>query len=88
MNNSYDRKPPSEADVREIHNIFLHRRGQTFESRYETNPISQTMISLSEIMHTQSRNIHGKIFGGFLIREMIELGWVAGCKYSESFIVM
>jgi len=33
-------------------------------------------------MHTQERNIHGKIFGGFLIREMIELGWVAACKYA------
>jgi len=34
-------------------------------------------------MHTQERNIHGKIFGGYLIREMIEIGWVAACKYAE-----
>jgi acyl-CoA hydrolase len=33
-------------------------------------------------MHTQNRNVHGKVFGGFLIREMIELAWVAGCKYA------
>lgn len=39
-------------------------------------------------MHTQQRNIHGKIFGGFLIRNMIELAWVAGCKYAEDFVVM
>jgi len=29
-------------------------------------------------MHLQDRNIHGKIFGGFLMREMLEVGWVAG----------
>lgn len=34
-------------------------------------------------MHTQNRNIHGKIFGGFLIREMIEIAYVAGCRYSQ-----
>lgn len=39
-------------------------------------------------MHTQARNIHGKTFGGFLIRNMIELAWVAGCKYAEDFVIM
>lgn len=32
-------------------------------------------------MHLQDRNIHGKIFGGFLMREMLETGWVAGMKF-------
>jgi len=39
-------------------------------------------------MHTQERNIHGKIFGGYLIREMIEIGWVAACKYAEDYMLM
>ena len=39
-------------------------------------------------MHTQRRNIHGKIFGGFLIKEMIEIGWVTACKYAGEEIVM
>lgn len=39
-------------------------------------------------MHTQKRNIHGKIFGGFLIKEMIELAWVAGCKHSGDLVEM
>ena len=46
------------------------------------------MIENCEIMHTQKRNVHGKIFGGFLIRQMIEIAWVAGCKYSEDYIIM
>ena len=36
-------------------------------------------------MHTQERNVFGKIFGGYLIREMMEVGWVLGCKYTEEF---
>jgi acyl-coenzyme A thioesterase 9 len=39
-------------------------------------------------MHTQERNIHGKIFGGYLMREMIEIGWVAACKYTEDYMLM
>ena len=37
-------------------------------------------------MHTQNRNLHGKTFGGYLIKEMIELGWVSACKYAGEFI--
>ena len=36
----------------------------------------------AEVMHSQERNLHGKIFGGFLIREMIELGVMTGCRYA------
>jgi len=32
-------------------------------------------------MHLQDRNVHGKIFGGYLMREMLEIGWVAGKKF-------
>lgn len=39
-------------------------------------------------MHTQERNAHGKIFGGFLIREMLEIGWVAACKYAEDYVII
>lgn len=28
-------------------------------------------------MHMQDRNLHGKIFGGFLMREAFEIGWLA-----------
>lgn len=40
-------------------------------------------------MHLQDRNIHGKIFGGFLMREMLEIGWVAGMKFlrGKEFLV-
>lgn len=27
-------------------------------------------------MHVQDKNLHGKIFGGHVMREAIELGWL------------
>lgn len=53
-----------------------------------STPIGRTLIENCEIMHTQERNVHGKIFGGFLVREMVELGWVAACKYAEDYVIM
>ena len=34
-------------------------------------------------MHIQDRNIHGKIFGGYLMRESIELAWLVAYKYAK-----
>ena len=28
-------------------------------------------------MHMQDRNLHGKIFGGHIMREAFEIGWLA-----------
>lgn len=27
-------------------------------------------------MHPQDKNLHGKVFGGFVMREAFELGWL------------
>ena len=82
MNNSYDRKPPNPAEIKEIHDMFLKRKGLGLSSLSGMSPISSSKIEICEVMHTQQRNFHGKIFGGFLIKEMIELGWVSACRYA------
>ena len=43
-------------------------------------------MSNTEVMHSQERNLHGKVFGGFLIREMIELGVVTAWRYAENTV--
>lgn len=35
-------------------------------------------------MHKQERNLHHKIFGGFLMREMVETGWVVASRFAGS----
>lgn len=34
-------------------------------------------------MHYQDRNLHGKIFGGVLMREAFELGWLAAYIHAK-----
>jgi acyl-coenzyme A thioesterase 9 len=86
MSNSYDKKPPTEQEIDEIHKMYLRQKVNNDESLPRTCPIAETVVTVSQVMHTQSRNVHGKIFGGFLIREMIELGWVASCRYAEEMV--
>ena len=88
MESSYDRTHPSLQDIQEIHGIYLKRKAESAALQETSSPISKTLIETCEIMHTQERNLHGKTFGGFLIRNMIELAWVCGCKYAEDFVIM
>jgi hypothetical protein len=37
-------------------------------------------------MHPQERNIHGKIFGGYLMKEAFELAWIGMYMYTHSHI--
>lgn len=38
--------------------------------------INETQIEKTLLMHIQDRNLHGKVFGGFVMREAFELGWL------------
>lgn len=44
--------------------------------------ISDTKCEKSLIMHAQERNMHGKVFGGYIMREAFELGWL--CAYEHT----
>ncbi len=45
---------------------------------------SSTTLSCTKICHPQERNIHDYIFGGFLMREALELGFVCGQLAAKS----
>jgi acyl-coenzyme A thioesterase 9 len=38
--------------------------------------MEETQFESSQFMHMQERNIHGKVFGGFIMRTAFELAWV------------
>lgn len=65
LENSYDKTAPNQIEIKELHQIFLERKDNLL---HNSLPIGLTKVQNSEIMHTQERNVHGKIFGGFLIR--------------------
>lgn len=43
--------------------------------------IADTRVEKTVLKHSQDRNIHGKIFGGLLMRESLELAIV--CAYKQ-----
>lgn len=60
-----------------LHDIFLKLKTIKVES--DSIPLSSTRMHKTLLMHLQDRNLHGKVFGGYLMREAFELGWL--CAY-------
>lgn len=44
-------------------------------------PVRKTSLSTTMHMHPQQRNVHQKIFGGFLMRAAYELAWMVSGEY-------
>eukprot|EP00062_Callorhinchus_milii_P024135 gi/632983717/ref/XP_007908784.1/ PREDICTED: acyl-coenzyme A thioesterase 9, mitochondrial isoform X2 [Callorhinchus milii] len=81
---------PNEEERKLIHELFLNTldpRTVSFRSRVLSENsvwIAETKLKGLEICHPQERNIHNKIFGGFLMRKAFELGWANACIYGNS----
>lgn len=45
--------------------------------------MESTVMTATMVMHQQDRNIHGKVFGGFLMRNAFELAYIAVRQFSE-----
>jgi acyl-coenzyme A thioesterase 9 len=73
FNQSLDRDYPNEEESKLLHQMFL-RGGKGKE-------MSQTRVDKNTLMHTQDRNIHGRAFGGFIMKEIVELGWLCSYKH-------
>jgi acyl-coenzyme A thioesterase 9 len=43
--------------------------------------MKDTCVEKNLIMHIQDRNLHGKVFGGYLMRHAYELGWMCAMKH-------
>ena len=58
--------PPTQEELRMIHNIFIQSKNG--ESANKVVPISHTKRQTLIICHPQETNIHNTIFGGYLLR--------------------
>jgi len=81
-NTSLFKSPPSEPESLELHEIFLKIQGNLSE-KSPFKYMRSTRKKKSLLMHSQDRNIHGKIFGGYLMRESIEFAWLIAYTYAE-----
>jgi Acyl-CoA hydrolase len=62
---------PDEQESKLLHLLFLEIR----EGRLKRVTMAETLLRSTLLMHPQFRNIHNKIFGGYLMREAFELAW-------------
>ena len=73
------KKAPNQAESAAIHELFLRSQSPDFMTGGNNNSLPHDFAWMkryqkTEIMHSQNRNVHNKIFGGFLMRLAFEQG--------------
>lgn len=81
LKTSLTKEPPQAEESRVIHKFFtdkIQRREnkQLAVSEKLSIPMQSTRTEKTMLKHYQDRNIHGKMFGGIVMRECLELAWV------------
>ena len=78
------KEPPTEEESKLLHSLFLKDGTNPLHPGIKPVPISSTILTTTKLCHPQERNIHDLIFGGFLMREALELGFTCGILFSRS----
>jgi acyl-coenzyme A thioesterase 9 len=77
--------PPSPEESKLIHELFLAQQKRK-SLRLISNddiPMKDTVIESTYLMQPQQRNIHQKIFGGYILRNAFELAYIAAYSFSK-----
>ncbi|KAK7864861.1 hypothetical protein R5R35_012497 [Gryllus longicercus] len=80
---------PDETEQHVIHSLFLKTvnfSDPTFQNRHlPPNSVWMRTARISNIVfcHPEDRNLHNKVFGGFLMRQALELSWTSAYLYSK-----
>ncbi|KAG8231076.1 hypothetical protein J437_LFUL010702 [Ladona fulva] len=90
------RSLPSPSEQRVIHDIFLKSLEESGGGRtgiprsvkkpaFSTISVAMKKAAISNMIfcHPEDRNLHNKVFGGFLMRQALELAWTTGYMFSK-----
>ncbi|EJD38364.1 Thioesterase/thiol ester dehydrase-isomerase [Auricularia subglabra TFB-10046 SS5] len=78
---SLDRVPPSSEEAKVLHDYFLeHSRAHDAVERV---PMEGTRLQNCFMMFPQERNVHGKVFGGYLMRLAYELAYANSSLFAR-----
>ena len=64
--------PPDGKESAHLHELYLETRGNMPAGGVS---LGDTRRNSTILMHPQDRNIHNKIFGGYIMRQSFEMGW-------------
>lgn len=73
--------PPSAEESVELHSIFLSNANLKEGEDYTA--LEKTTMHKNILIHLQDRNLHGKAFGGMLMREAFETGWLTAYSFCK-----
>ncbi|KAM0788991.1 hypothetical protein ACM66B_003060 [Microbotryomycetes sp. NB124-2] len=85
---SLETTPPTPEEVKILHELF-GKQADMFDRNAPTPSnvvwMSDPMIRLksAQLMHPQERNVHNKVFGGFLMRLAFESGYSVACLFAR-----
>ncbi|UZJ52990.1 hypothetical protein CBS101457_002310 [Exobasidium rhododendri] len=88
---SLEKVPPTTEESALLHRLWLSDQGQgqaDAGKEAETDSmdavkIADTVLYTTSHMHPQQRNVHMKVFGGFLMRSSYETAWMAAALYAN-----
>ncbi|KAG9311056.1 HotDog domain-containing protein [Chiua virens] len=83
---SLSRVPPSSEEAEELHHTFLKygRVDQPYSLQSDQMWMGDTKLEITMTMFPQERNVHQKVFGGYLMRLATELGFSNACLFTKS----
>jgi len=79
--------PPTHEQGQILHNLYLgYKEYRSKREGVPQKPIIETMVDKTLLMHSQNKNVHGKMFGGYIINKALEIAWICAkihCGYKE-----
>lgn len=81
------KQPPTLAELSMVHDLFMESQGNTRRLPGQAQPVfthpgcafmGEHRMSSTVLTMPQDRNLHGRIFGGWLMRQAFEIAWCAG----------
>ncbi|ODO11920.1 hypothetical protein I350_00704 [Cryptococcus amylolentus CBS 6273] len=83
--NALDKVPPSSKEAGDLHELMLKVQ-EAKDGKIDGQKIVQmkdTEIETVQLMHPQDRNLHGKVFGGILMRLAFELCFTNASLFAQ-----
>lgn len=89
---SLTNQPPTHSELELVYELFMspvHKQNSAATNgatKAAAAPVrvhsNATTMSTTLICHPQNRNIHGKVFGGYLMRHAFELAWITARNFA------
>ncbi|EJF60136.1 Thioesterase/thiol ester dehydrase-isomerase [Dichomitus squalens] len=87
---SLDRVPPTASESQELHSMYLNygqeEKTSNLNEDVERVWLGDTRLEKTMVMFPQERNVHQKIFGGYLMRLAYELGFANSCLFTRGHV--